>query len=119
MRQPYPQQVCLDTHDQSAHLASSPHPHSEKPGEACTTHFTGFAQIFHTELYTFWNIVQRAVSVYVFLFLPGLCIRPTEIALLVGSHGPTMNVYIAKMTVPDPCTAIVPIEPWPVHYSQT
>lgn len=30
-----------------------------------------------------------------------------------------MNVYIAKMTVPDPCTAIVPIEPWPVHYSQT
>lgn len=37
-----------------------------------------------------------------------LCIRPTKIALLVGSHGPTMNVYIAKMTVPDPCTAIVP-----------
>lgn len=63
--------------------------------------------------------VHCAISASVFLFLAGLCIRPTEIALLVGSHGPTMNVYIAKMTVPDPCTAIVPIEPWPVHYSQT
>ena len=30
-------------------------------------------------------------------FLPGVCIRPAEIVLLfVGSHGPTMNVYIAK-----------------------
>lgn len=45
-----------------------------------------------------------------------LCIRPSKIALLVGSHGPTMNVYIAKR-LPRPRTAVAP-EPWPVHYSQ-
>lgn len=29
--------------------------------------------------------------------VPGVCTRPSEIVLLfVGSHGPTMNVYIAK-----------------------
>lgn len=43
-----------------------------------------------------------------FVFIVGLCIRSAEIALLAGSHGPTMNVYIAKMTVPDPQTATVP-----------
>lgn len=48
-----------------------------------------------------------------FVFFVGLCIRSAEIALLGGSHGPTMNVYIAKMTVPDPQTATVPSEPWP------
>ncbi|CAO2606798.1 F-box-like/WD repeat-containing protein TBL1XR1 [Lemmus lemmus] len=47
-----------------------------------------------------------------------LCFRPSEIALLVGSHGPTMNVYISHKTIPDPHPAIVPLEPWPVHYSQ-
>lgn len=50
---------------------------------------------------------------FCFVFIVGLCIRSAEIALLAGSHGPTMNVYIAKMTVPDPQTATVPSEPWP------
>ncbi|KAG2462076.1 TBL1R protein, partial [Polypterus senegalus] len=43
-----------------------------------------------------------------FPFHSGLCIRSAEITLLVGSHGPTMNVYIAKMTVPIPSTATDP-----------
>lgn len=34
----------------------------------------------------------------------GLCIRPKEMTLLLGSHGPTMNVCIAKFT---DC-------PWPI-----
>lgn len=49
----------------------------------------------------------------------GLCIRSEEITLLVGSHGPTMNVYIAKMTVPAPCTATIPIVPWPATTNRT
>lgn len=38
--------------------------------------------------------VLRLIS---FLLWPGVCTRPSEIVpLFVGSHGPTMNVYIAK-----------------------
>lgn len=55
----------------------------------------------------------------VFALSLGLCIRSEEITLLVGSHGPTMNVYIAKMTVPAPCTATIPIEPWPATTGRT
>eukprot|EP00069_Balaena_mysticetus_P001648 bmy_15460T0 len=65
-----------------------------------------------------WNAAGDKVGASASDGSVSLCIRPSEIALLVGSHGPTMNVYIAKMTVPDPSTAIVPLEPWPVHYSQ-
>lgn len=57
--------------------------------------------------------VNAYIYVIFFAFFAGLCIRSAEIALLAGSHGPTMNVYIAKMTVPDPQTATVPSEPWP------
>lgn len=43
--------------------------------------------------------------------LPGLCFRPEEMTLVLGSHGPTLNVYIAKTTV-CPClstpTAVAP-----------
>lgn len=49
-------------------------------------------------LYQCACISKYPVFVFVFLFPThaGLRTRPTEIALLVGSHGPTMNVYIAK-----------------------
>lgn len=38
--------------------------------------------------------------------VPGVCTRPPEIVLhFVGSHGPTMNVYIAKwLSLPALCT---------------
>lgn len=60
-----------------------------------------------------------ALSLSLLSLALGLCIRSEEITLLVGSHGPTMNVYIAKMTVPAPCTATIPIVPWPATTDRT
>lgn len=63
--------------------------------------------------------VTSAFDKCMFALSLGLCIRSEEITLLVGSHGPTMNVYIAKMTVPAPCTATIPIVPWPATTDRT
>lgn len=48
-----------------------------------------------------WNSCGREEFVPNCLLLPvfpGLCIRPEEMTLIWESHGPTTNVYIAKMT---------------------
>lgn len=53
------------------------------------------------------RVLVKAASLF-----PGLCFRPEEMTLVLGSHGPTLNVYIAKPTV-RPClpvrhTAVAP-----------
>ena len=88
---------------------------SRQPSSSLCTHFWTFPPYFYCYgnrgcyLHNFKVVklcLQKTLSKIVNFCFPGLCIRPSEIVLLfVGSHGPTMNVYIAKMTVPAPCTA--------------
>lgn len=66
-----------------------------------------------------WLRVSLCLTVWfcLFFFFPlGLCIRPEKMTLTWGSHGPTTNVYIAKMT-DCPCLSTTLLQshqmPWP------